>query len=70
MAAIVTTMLCVPVGALLAGVLFFFGISLPALVTLGGTLHPVVGFIAWWVFFLVPALVYSAWALPWVPGDS
>jgi hypothetical protein len=70
MAAIVTTMLCVPAGALLAAVLFFFGISLPALVTLGGTLHPVLGLTAWWIFFLVPALVYSAWVLPWIPAES
>lgn len=70
MAAIVTTMLCVPAGALLALLLFFFGISLHALVTLGGTLHPVLGLIVWWLFFLVPALVYSAWALPWIPRDS
>jgi hypothetical protein len=70
MAAIVTTMLCVPAGALLAAVLLFFGISPHALVTLGSTLHPVLGLFAWWVFLLVPALVYSAWAMPWIPGDS
>ena len=70
MAAIVATMLCVPAGALLAALLMLFGISLPALVTLGGALHPVLGLMAWWVLFLVPALVYSAWVLPWVPGES
>lgn len=70
MAAIVATMLCVPAGALLAALLMLFGISLPVLVTFGGALHPVLGLIVWWVFFLVPALVYSAWVLPWIPGDS
>ena len=70
MAAIVTTMLCVPAGVLLAALLMLFGVPLTALVTFGGALHPVLGLMAWWVLFLVPALVYSAWVLPWVPGDS
>lgn len=70
MAAIVATMLCVPAGALIAALLMLFGVSLPLLVTFGGALHPVLGLIAWWVLFLVPALAYSAWVLPWVPRES
>jgi hypothetical protein len=61
MAAIVATLLYVPVGALLAafcsGVL---GISLHSLVTFGATFNPVPGLIVWWLVGFVPGLGYAA----------
>ena len=66
MAAIVTTALFVPLGALLALLAFaIFGISLPAFVTFGAFFNPVVGLAAWWAIFFVPALAYAAYAMPW-----
>lgn len=61
MAAIVTTMLWLPFGALLALLAYgFFGISLDAFLTLGHSLpHASIGLVAWWAIGFVPALVYS-----------
>lgn len=60
MSAIVTTMLWLPAGALLA--LFSYGvldISPEAFLTLGHSLpHPSLGLVAWWVIGFVPAYVY------------
>lgn len=65
MAAIVTTLLCGPVGALLA--LFSFavlGISLHSFVTFGDRLNAVGGLFAWWIVGFVPAFGYAALAMP------
>ena len=66
MAAIVATLLVVPMGALLALLAYgLLGTSLQAFVTFGGTLSPFKGVLAWWLLAFVPALVYAAFALPW-----
>jgi hypothetical protein len=60
MAAIVATMLCLPVGALLAGIAFLvFGLPLHAFVTFGGHFSEPLGLIVWWAAGLAPALVYA-----------
>jgi hypothetical protein len=61
MAAIVATLLCVPLGTILAAL--FVGVldgSVHSFVTFGGSLYPVVGLGLWWVISFVPAFVYSA----------
>jgi hypothetical protein len=66
MAAVVTSALCVPVGAVLAFFAFaLFGVSLRAFVTFGGFFAPFHGLLAWWAVLFVPALVYAAYAMPW-----
>lgn len=66
MAAVVTSALWLPVGALLAFLCFvLFGISLREFVTLGGSLSLFDGVLAWWALLFVPALVYAAYAMPW-----
>jgi len=65
MAAIVTTLLCGPVGALLA--LFSFavlGISIHSFVTFGDRLNAVGGLFVWWVIAFVPAYGYAVFAMP------
>lgn len=60
MAAIVTTLMCLPVAALLA--LFSFGvldISFHAFLTFGGALSAFQGVLAWWTLGFLPALAYS-----------
>ncbi|MGH8745798.1 MAG: hypothetical protein ACREUK_04830 [Burkholderiales bacterium] len=70
MTAVVTSALCVPVGALLAFISFaLFGVSLRAFVTFGGWLAPFPGLLAWWAVLSLPALVYAAYAMPWRPRD-
>lgn len=61
MAAIVTTMLWLPFGALLALLAYgFLDVSLDAFLTLGHSLpHASVGLVAWWAIGFVPALVYA-----------
>jgi hypothetical protein len=61
MAAIVTTLLWLPFGALLAVLAYgFLDISLEAFLTLGHSLpHASIGLVAWWAIGFVPALVYS-----------
>jgi hypothetical protein len=71
MAAIVDTALFVPFGAILAFVAYLvFSVSLQGFVTFGGVLNGFVGLIAWWVVFLVPSLVYSAFVMPWEPQEG
>lgn len=61
MAAVVTTLLWLPAGALLA--LLSYGVldvSPEAFLTLGHSLpHASLGLVAWWVFCFVPAYVYT-----------
>ena len=66
MSAVVTTALCLPVGAVLAFLSYaLFGVPLRAFVTFGGLLEPFYGLLAWWAVFYLPALVYAAYAMPW-----
>ena len=66
MAAIVTSTLFVPVGALLIWLSFaFFGVSLRAVVTFGSLLTALEGLSAWWALLFLPALVYAACVMPW-----
>jgi hypothetical protein len=70
MAAIVTTMLFLPVAVLLAGSFFVFDISLHAFATFNGALNAYQGTAAWWIIAFLPALAYSAYVLPWDPRES
>jgi len=67
MAAIVATMLGVPVAVVLAGVLSLFDVSLHASMTFGGNLNAYQGVAAWWLAAFLPTLVYAAWVMPWEP---
>lgn len=70
MAAIVTTALFVPVGAIVALLASgLFRVSFHALVTFGGGLPAVAGLAAWWLILFVPALVYAACVMPWPMRD-
>lgn len=70
MAAIVTTALAVPVGALLGLLcLAVFDVSLWAFITFAGSLTLLQGILAWWGLMLVPALVYAAAVMPWNEED-
>jgi hypothetical protein len=65
MAAIVTTLLCGPVGALLA--LFSFavlGVSFHSFLTFGDRLNAFGGLLVWWVVAFVPAFGYAVFAMP------
>jgi hypothetical protein len=65
MAAIVTTLMCGPVGALLAWFCFaVLDISLHAFVTFGGALNGFQGLLVWWALGFLPALAYAAYVLP------
>ena len=65
MAAIVATLLCVPVGALLALLAYvFLDVPVQSLLTFGGALHAVAGLLAWWTVAFVAAVVYAVFAMP------
>jgi hypothetical protein len=65
MAAIVTTLLCVPVGVLLALLSFaVLGTSIHAFVTLGERLNAFGGLLVWWVVVFVPSFGYATFAMP------
>jgi hypothetical protein len=66
MAAIVTTLLCLPVGALLAAFCYaVLDIPFQTFLTFAGTFDRFVGLLAWWMLLFVPALAYAAYVLPW-----
>ena len=65
LAVIVTTMLFLPVAALLAGLLFFVGVSLHAFATFNGVLNAVQGVAAWWAIAFLPTLAYAIYVMPW-----
>ena len=66
MAAIVATLLWLPVGALLAWLSFgILDISPHAFVTFGDALNRFQGLLAWWAFGFLAALAYVAFLLPW-----
>ncbi len=61
MAAIVTTLVYVPVGALVAVVAFLaFDVPLHSLLSFGGHTHIVAGLALWWGIAFLPASVYAA----------
>jgi len=66
MAAIVATLLWLPVGAVFAWLCYgVLGISLHAFVTFGGALNQFQGLLAWWALGFLVALAYAASLLPW-----
>jgi hypothetical protein len=66
MAAVVTTLLFWPIGALLALACFLvLGISLESLVTLGDTFYAWAGLFVWWSIGYLPAFAYSAYMTRW-----
>jgi hypothetical protein len=68
MAAIVTTLLLLPFGAVLAWLCSAFaGVSLGAFVTFGHRLNGFEGLVAWWFLGFVPAFVYAAALMSWRP---
>jgi hypothetical protein len=61
MAAIVATLVYLPIGALVAIVAFgAFDVPLHSLLTFGGQIHAAAGLAAWWAIVYLPALLYSA----------
>lgn len=68
MAAIVATLVYLPVCIVLALILHAAGISFANLLTLGGALHPALGLVVWWLFVFVGACAYAATVFPW--GDK
>jgi hypothetical protein len=60
MAAIVTTLGYIPVGALVAILAFgAFDVPLHSLLTFGGQIHIVPGLALWWGIAYLPALLYA-----------
>lgn len=65
LAAIVDTLMCLPVGALLALLGYaVFGIPFHDLLTFQGTLNAVQGVLAWWALGFLAALPYAALCAP------
>lgn len=70
MAAIVATLLYLPVGVVLALTLRLFGIPLEALATFGGTLNMALGLLLWWLLAFTGACAYAASVYPWMETRS
>jgi hypothetical protein len=65
MAAIVTALMCWPVGALLALLCFaVLGVSFHSFVTFGDTFNALAGLLAWWTIGFLPAFAYAAFIMP------
>jgi len=65
MAAIVATLLCLPVGAVLAVLAsFFLDVPMQSILTFGGALHAVAGLLAWWTVAFIAAGIYAVFAMP------
>jgi hypothetical protein len=65
MAAIVTTLLYVPLGALAAWASYaLLGVSIYDFVSFGDRVHPAAGLLAWWWLAFLPALAYAVLARP------
>lgn len=61
MTGVVATMLCIPVGAVLAALAFvLFGLPLHSFLTFGERVLAPVGLVAWWALAWLPAAVYAA----------
>jgi hypothetical protein len=66
MAAIVTTLLWLPVGALLALLLYgVLGTPFQDFLTFADTFNRFQGVLAWWMVLFLPALAYATCVLPW-----
>jgi hypothetical protein len=66
MAAVVTTLLFWPIGALLALACFLvLGIPVESLVTLGDRFYAWAGLVVWWCIGYLPAFAYSAFMTRW-----
>ena len=62
--AIVATIMCLPVGALLAGMAYLFGgVSGHSFITFGERLPAAAGLLAWWGLACIPAAIYAAFCL-------
>lgn len=71
MAAITATLMCLPVGAVLALLAYaVLGISFHAFLTFAGALNNFAGVLAWWALAFLAALPYAAYAMPWSPQES
>jgi hypothetical protein len=71
MAAIVATLLCIPLAALLALLsLGLLDIPLQSFLTFGGRANAFVGVLLWWAIAFVPALAYAAFAMPTDPAPG
>ena len=69
MAAIVTTLMYGPVGALLALSCFVaLGVSLHSFVTFGDTFNAVAGLLVWWAIGFLPAFGYAAFTFDHMHG--
>ena len=65
MAAVVTTMLCWPAGALLAWLCFaLLDIPFQSFLTFSHTFNGPLGFLVWWLIGFIPAALYAAVVLP------
>jgi hypothetical protein len=70
MTLVVATLFLLPVGGLLAlGAWLLFGTTLESFVTFGGSIPAYMGLVAWWLVMVVPAMVWSAYMMPWLPND-
>jgi hypothetical protein len=71
MSAIVTTLLCLPVGALLAWLSYaVLGTTFQSFLTFADTFTRFQGLVAWWMVLFLPALAYATCVLPWTPEDA
>jgi hypothetical protein len=68
MAAIVATIIYVPLGLAVVLVLNVAGIAFDTLATFGGVLGVFPGLAAWWLLFFAGAVIYAACLFPW--GDK
>lgn len=65
MAALVATLLWLPVGALLGLFAHFvLGMSVEAFVTFDGRMNELVGVLAWWALAFLASLIYAAFCMP------
>ena len=65
MAAMIATVLYVPLEIGLALFLGVFGVPLDAFISFGGALNPYAGILVWWLLAFALALGHAAVALPW-----
>jgi hypothetical protein len=66
MAAITTTLLCLPVGALLALLCFaLLDIPFHAFLTFADAVNGFQGLLLWWTIGFLPAFAYAAYFRPW-----
>jgi len=65
MAAVVATLVYLPVGIAVALTLRAVGVSFEAWLTLGELLHPAQGLVVWWLFLFLGSCGYAAWLFPW-----